>query len=644
MFNRIVVYTLILCLGFPYQLATVHATASSNDMDAKIEAANDLQDKLSRLISADGIEFDLRDAPTDPTPDPVDPTPDPVDPTPDPVVPTPDPVVPTPEPVQPTPPPAAGNNQVKIVYACLLEDLQRQIDKLYEYARPAIVEYNGSSLSSTERPALKYSVVINGDNLSGVRFRPFGRCYQNAATLPAGDYRQMIYDLKYILEDGSVASILAELKEIEQLRKEGKANDQYILSNSSRTIEFKPKRAPASREGGVKHVLRELASRSSLEPVGPGLNGIVDPNFSKLTQNTLKTPGYWIVALQILLNASFDTREELETDAVRDQTNRETVAADNARDEAADAEKSAKRKELWGNIAKIGLAVGGGILAWKLIDSLNKDDDDDDKDNDRFDGPMMPPTTPPWMMQPPYGGMMPPGGYPGGYPGAYPPPYPPQPAYPPPAQMPPQISPPPLQQGPDYGRILVDLKTKLEAIIRLQRDLITKYVQRTNTNMTDSDKDNFRRTVAQIDGLIREANPLIKLMEDTPVPGNPQDMGTIFDARRQVYQYITEVKDNDRQIKEFTSQLNLLGSGVAGPMAAQSSPGVVATASATPWTDPKVRALVEDYLSRNKLNKWGYPDTPGVIQNTPPSAMGKDRYQWLMDNPSIRSYVNANNR
>ena len=161
--------------------------------------------------------------------------------------------------------------------------------------------------------------------------------------------------------------------------------------------------------------------------------------------------------------------------------------------------------------------------------------------------------------------------------------------------------------------------------------------------MTDSDKDTFRRTVAQIDGLIREVNPLIQRMENTPIPGNPQDMGTIFDARQKVYRLIDEFKNNDREIKEFVSQINLIGSGMAGPMSAQSSPGVVA-ANATPWTDPKVRGLVDEYLAKNKLNSWGYPDTPGVIQNTPPSAMGKDRYQFLMDNPSIRSYVNSNNR
>gem|GEM_PF-2419670 len=647
MFNRIVVYTLILCLAFPHQLAVVFADTGSDDMEAKIETANNLQDKLSRLISADGIEFDLRDAPADPPPqdpppqDPPPQDPPPQDPPPqDPPPQDPPPQDPPPQDPPPQDPPPSNqpdNNQVKIVYACLMENLQKSVAKLYEYARPAIVEYNGSQLSTRERPALKFSVVVDGDGLSSVRFRPFGRCYQNAASLPAGDYRNLIFDLKYILEDGAVAGILSELKEIEEVRKEGGVTDQYVMRNASRSIQFKPKKAPDSRESGVKHVLRELANRSSLEPVGPGLNGIVDPSFNNLVKYSLKNAGYWIVALQILLNASFDTREEMEAEAVRDQTAREIDSAENARDEAEDAEKAEKRKEFWGNVAKIGLAVGGGILAWKLIDSLNSDDEDDDDDEDRFDGPMMPPPPPPWMMQPPYG----PPGYPGGYPpGGYPPPYPPQPAYPPTPQMPPQVPPPPVQQGPDYGRILVDLKAKLEAIIRLQRDLITKYIQRTNSNMTESDKDTFRRTVAQIDGLVREANPLIQMMENTPVPANPQDMGTIFDARRKVYQYITEVKDNDRQIKEFMAQLNLMGSGVAGPMAAQSSPGVVAPAGPTPWTNPKAIALVDEYLAKNKLNRWGYPDTPGVIQNTPPSAMGKNRYQWLMDNPDIRSYVN----
>ena len=645
MFNRIVAYTLILFLAFPYQLAVTYADPGSEDMESKIATANNLKDKLSRLITADGIEFDLRDAPEDP---PVEDPPVEDPPVEDPPVedpPVEDPPVEDP-PVEDPPvedPPVTSppdNNQVKIVYACLLENLQQSVAKLYEYARPSIVEYNGSKLSTQARPALKFSVVVDGDGLRKVRFRPFGRCYQNAASLPAGDFRDLIFDLKYVVDDGAVSAILSELNEIEEQRKEGGATDQYVLKNSSRTIEYKPKKAPESRDGGVKHVLRELANRSSLEPVGPGLNGVVDPSFNKLVKFSLKKAGYWIIALRILLQASFDTREEMEAEAVRDQTAREIDSAESALTEAEKAEKSEKRKEFWGNVAKIGLAVGGGILAWKLIDSLNSDDeDDDDDDDDRFDGPMMPPPPPPWMMQPPYG----PPGYPGGYPpGGYPPPYPPRPQYPPMPQGPPQVPPPPVQQGPDYGRILVDLKAKLEAIIRLQRDLITKYVQRTNTNMTEADKDTFRRTVAQIDGLVRESNPLIQLMENTPVPGNPQDMGTIFEARRKVYQYITEVKDNDRQIKEFMGQLNLMGTGQAGPLSPQSSPGMApGPVGPTPWTDPRAVALVDEYLGKNKLNRWGYPDTPGVIQNTPPSAMGKNRYQWLMDNPDIRGYVNS---
>jgi len=215
------------------------------------------------------------------------------------------------------------------------------------------------------------------------------------------------------------------------------------------------------------------------------------------------------------------------------------------------------------------------------------------------------------------------------------------------AQPGPGYPPPPPQQGADYGRILVDLKAKLEAIIRKQRELITRYVQRTNVNMTESDKDTFRRTVAQLDGLVRESNPLIQLMENTPVPAGPQDMGTIFDARRKVYQYITEVKSNDRQIKEFMGQMNLMGSGLAGPMGPGTSPlapGSSPGFGATPWSSPQVQTAVDSYLASNSLNRWGYPDTPGVIQNTPPSAMGKNRYQWLMENPSIRGHVQRSMR
>jgi hypothetical protein len=646
MFQKLVAYILIVALSLPQTLAAV-STAESNpqDMERKIEEANNLKEKLSRLISADGIEFELKDIPQEPeTPPESDPPQEPENPpTEDPQDPgTTPPAQPPQDPpdevVNPGPP---ANAQLGIVYACLLENLQQSVSKLYEYARPSIVEYNGSQLSSQKRPALKFSVVVEGDGVNKVRFRPFGRCYQNAGTLPANDYRTLIFDLRDVVENTEVAPILSELSEIQELRKEGGATDQYIQKNSARVIHYLPKKAPVSRASGVKHVLKELAGRSSLDAVGTGLTGIVDPDFSKLGKYSLKKAGYWILSLRILLDASFDTREEMEVDAVRDQTAREVVGVEDARDRAEDAQKSADRKELWGNIAKVGLAIGGGILAWKLIDSLNDDDDDDDED-DRFDGPYMPPMPPPWMMQPPYGAppMYPPGG-------GYPPPYPPAPSYPPMSQPGPPFPPAPPQQGADYGRILVDLKAKLEAIIRKQRELITRYVQRTNVNMTNSDKDTFRRTVAQLDGLVRESNPLIQLMENTAVPGNPQDMGTIFDARRKVYQYITEVKDNDRQIKEFMGQMNLMGSGLAGPLGPGTSPlapGSSPGFGATPWNSPQVQRAVDGYLASNSLNQWGYPDTPGVIQNTPPSAMGKNRYQWLMENPSIRGHVQRNMR
>jgi hypothetical protein len=157
--------------------------------------------------------------------------------------------------------------------------------------------------------------------------------------------------------------------------------------------------------------------------------------------------------------------------------------------------------------------------------------------------------------------------------------------------------------------------------------------------MTDSDKDNFRRIVGQIDGLVTEANPLIQMMENSPVPGG-QDMSYINEARRKCYEMIQEVKNNDRIIKEFNQSMNIVGTGMNGPMSASSSPGV-GTNAATPWTNPQARQIIDAYLANNKLNQWGYPDTPGVTQHTPPSAMGKDRYQWLMENPRISAHVNA---
>ena len=155
--------------------------------------------------------------------------------------------------------------------------------------------------------------------------------------------------------------------------------------------------------------------------------------------------------------------------------------------------------------------------------------------------------------------------------------------------------------------------------------------------MTEANKDDFRRTVAQIDGLVREANPLIQMMENSPIPGNAQDLGTINTLHREVRNMITEVKNNARQIQEFMSRMNLMGTGAApgapgtSPAAPQSSVG------AQPWTNPQVTAAIDEYLRSNNLNQWGYPETPGVRQGVPPQAVGKNRYQFLWENPSVRA-------
>ena len=214
----------------------------------------------------------------------------------------------------------------------------------------------------------------------------------------------------------------------------------------------------------------------------------------------------------------------------------------------------------------------------------------------------------------------------------------------------PEPPPVPVQQGPDYGSLMVNIKTKLEAIIKMQRRLITNYVQKTNTNMTQSNKDDFRRTVAQIDGMIMETNPLIQMMENSAIPGNPASLGAIEDARRTVYRYREEAENNNRIIQEFSQRMNLTGSGMAGgpggfPAAPGNSPGAPgnspAPMPAQPWTDARITSLIDQYLSEKNLNQWGGPNSPNVTQSMPSTAYGKNRYEWLWQSNTVRTWVNA---
>lgn len=49
------------------------------------------------------------------------------------------------------------------------------------------------------------------------------------------------------------------------------------------------------------------------------------------------------------------------------------------------------------------------------------------------------------------------------------------------------------------------------------------------------------------------------------------------------------------------------------------------------WNRQDVQDFISAYLSKNKLNKWGYPDTPGIIQHTPKGYYGNydNTYHWV---------------
>ncbi|MBW7874533.1 MAG: hypothetical protein H3C47_00935 [Candidatus Cloacimonetes bacterium] len=652
MFRKTIIYSLIVSLAAPIQLISVWANplVVPGRLTGISQGASAEFNDRSNVSALPGFgDLDIAN-PSEPVVPPVTTVPE-VPPVVTPPVVTPPVETPT-DPVVPITPPSADTQKIKNMYICLLRELQHQVAHggSYRYVNVQPLSTN-EIMGGGRETVIGFDVTIDytSENvkLGRVIYNPFVTCRAQFNALTNAERDNLKHELIEFLDDASFrGGILKEYVEVEPSLNVGAAEPRYVLNNSERRIVFKPTKAyaPQHQSAAVRKALQHFHTKADAGEV-------IDRNFSRLDThlNTPTTqlvkPSNWLVALRMKLVYIGSSQSDMEGIAVGITTGNLVDSAEEARKRAEAAQKSADRKEMWGNIAKVGLAIGGGILAWKLIDSLNKDDDDDD--DDKFDGPMYPP----YMMQPPYqpyppmqmyppmgmyppGAMYPPGtGYP---PGGYPQP---QPPYPQPQPQPyPQPQPP---VGQDYGSLLVELDTRLQNIIKLQRELITGYVQRTNTNMTDSDKDNFRRILAQIDGEIRNVNPMIAQMENSPVPPNSANMGAINEKRAAVYRYIQEVKNNDRIIKEFNQSMNIVGSGMAGPAAAGTSPGAAPALGAQPWVNPNVRAHIDQYLRDNKLNRWGYPDTPGTTQHTPPGAMGKDPYQFVWENPAVQTYVNS---
>jgi len=518
------------------------------------------------------------------------------------------------------------------IYGCLVESYQNYGVRNWYIARIQQKSWKGGSVSSN-RYAIKHSVDINHNDRALKTFRIFNTCQTTLATMSQGIYEDIIDSIRRDLDEHAMGLTEEVDRVIEEWETRGN-HDDIRKTNTPPKVIFNARNLQADPMPQF-NLVNSFVDKSNIRRRNPDALS----QLKRKSPSTLQNGTAWVIALRILISQAFKDGHQHVSDAISDQTYREVTDSENARDEAAEAQKKENRKEMWGNILKVGLAVGGGILAWKLIDNLNSDNEDED-DDDRFDGPIMPPPPPPWMMQPPYGGF--PGGYPGGYPGQFPPqPYPPGPQYPPPPQQPPVVPQPPPQQGPNFGRLLVDIKSKLQSIITLQRQLITKYINRTNSNMTEADKDNFRRTVAQIDGLVREVNPMIQMMENTPIPGNPNDLGTINGLHREVRQMIGEVEQNARQIQQFMGQMNLQGTGFAGPASAGTSPNLPTPPPpvAQPWNNPNTQAAINKCLQDHKppLNQWGFPENPNIKQGMPPGAAGMSSFQYVWNNPRIRT-------
>ncbi|MBW7876102.1 MAG: hypothetical protein H3C47_08955 [Candidatus Cloacimonetes bacterium] len=104
-----------------------------------------------------------------------------------------------------------------------------------------------------------------------------------------------------------------------------------------------------------------------------------------------------------------------------------------------------------------------------------------------------------------------------------------------------------------------------------------------------------------------------------------------------------KVEDRFNELKAFSSAQPTPANDMAPSATPASDSNALAQApavSATPWTQPEIRALIDQHLKSQNRDQWGGPINPLVKAYQPPGAFGKDRYQYLIETfPDIRRAI-----
>ncbi len=180
--------------------------------------------------------------------------------------------------------------------------------------------------------------------------------------------------------------------------------------------------------------------------------------------------------------------------------------------------------------------------------------------------------------------------------------------------------------------------------------------------------------------LIRKVNDIITLQEQMQSASDPaqrqaleqkmQAMQAAIEANSQSYGQLMQVRDVLQQsgdLGAYEAQfgpyiakqqeieaiypdieeryLALMNAGVGNANEAQvqtQAQQAAAQPMVEPWNDPSVQARIDQYLASRNMTPWGIVKVDGATYTTPMFAMGKNRYQYLLDNfPEIMQHVGS---
>ena len=125
--------------------------------------------------------------------------------------------------------------------------------------------------------------------------------------------------------------------------------------------------------------------------------------------------------------------------------------------------------------------------------------------------------------------------------------------------------------------------------------------------------------------LVSPVNPVpgLRFVDQDPTPN-------IFNANLtipQTGQYGFKVT-LDREANNGSLEVKFIRQGTGGGSGGNGS------TTTKLWNRADVQDFITAYLSSKRLNKWGYPDTPGVKQGTPPayhSGRWENTFHWVYE-------------